>query len=275
MMICLVRMSRLFGVTTSYFNLGTVTNERERLAEVIATGVASMEHQRIYGPRRSQGWAAQTLVAMRKFARYKSPASVAARMGFNPLVYLAHETGARSMTIDQLILYAIVFNVRPDRALTNEPLARLWSHDEGGWWRMQTADAFVQTQVMVDHAFDWLPANNCSRTALVLPVLRFLQGKWTLTKDHWQVPRSMLTVTSPVAGETLYAIAAGHHQATWVTIVDPTRVGKSSVHIDGKGNIYTHQDVPASNVVDPVHHRPSRRDEPYCVGASVARLNLN
>jgi len=268
-------MARVFGVSPAYFGGKSLVTQREKLAHLISDGLARFEASLpIVG---STNFIARrlatSLVAMRQFfADFETPAEAAEHMGWNVLQYLAHEQGARPLSLDQFIIYALEYELRPDLALLGEPPAPLWEDAGYPWWQQQFPDDHEPTGAMSGPNFDWLRLGTSGGSLLSLPLVEVVDGAWTLGEKPLPFPRMLLPVTTAFVGDTLYGVTVRLEDRVRVVIVDPTRCGCKKVSVNGEGMLQINHDQPASDVVDPTHHRPVTLQEFFCVGAYVASI---
>jgi hypothetical protein len=268
-------MARVFGVSTNFLIGRKPATERERLANLIADGLARFEASLPFVATAAAVTKrlAPTLVRMRQaFECFATAADAAAHMGWNPMHYLAHEEGVRPLSAEQLVIYALEFEFRPDFALLGEVPTPLYEDADYPWWRRQSREEHLDPGGMVGPHFDWLRSGTSADTALYLPLIGYSDGQWTLRDKTFLLPRMLLPATAPYAGDTLYGIISGTEESVQVIVVDPTRSGAGSVHCRGDGGLGISYGGPAANVVDPTHHRPSRPHEFYCVGAYVVSV---
>lgn len=268
-------MARTFGVSVGYLIGGNPVTHRERLAHMIADGLARFEASlpivastAFVTKRLTTG-----LVQMRRsFSSFATPADAAAYMGWNALQYLAHEEGARPISTDQFVIYALRYEFRPDLALLGEPLAPLWDDGDYPWWREQWREDHLVSDALHGPHFDWLRSGTSAETSLRLPLIEFDGGKWTLGSEPFLLPRMLLPTTTSFVGDTLYGITTHLEDQVSVLVVDPTRSGTMSVRARSDGALRIHYDEPARDIVDPTHYRAASSDECYCVGGYVAKV---
>jgi hypothetical protein len=270
-------MARTFGVSSAYIIGGNPVTHREKLASMIASGLAEFEASLpiVASTAFVSKRLTAALVAMRKhYADLETPAQAAAHIGWNALQYLAHEQGARPLSPDQLIVYALEYQLRPDLALLGAPPAPLWDDAGYPWWRPQSRDEHADSRAMVGPHFDWLRTGTSAAPALCLPLIEHIDGAWTLGKETFLLPRMMLPATATFVGDTLYGVINRIENEVSVLVVDPTRPGTKSVKLAGDGIIQIEYDTPAEDVVDPTHYRAASLEELYCVGSHVATARV-
>lgn len=267
------QMARLFGVSLNYLIFKKAVTEREQLAELIADGLARYEARYLPRLRNHEGVKLfpDTLAAMRSAAGYGTAAEAATALGWNPLLYAAHEQGARPIGTHLLNFYAVSLGMRPDNALLGEKPEPLWKSGES-WWRMQRRVEYSDTDALVSPSFDWLAFNNCAHPSLSLPMVQHVDGKWSVQKENLSLPRSLLPAASATAGNTLYAMVERLPEGLRIIVVDPTTTGRSSVTANAQGELLVVRDEAAIKVVDPTHHRPRKKGGHFCVGSYVAMV---
>lgn len=267
------QLSRLFGVSREYIVYGRVANERERLADLIAHGLARFEVAS-WGARRTA--AARhfpaALTAMRLRAGYGSAAKAAAAYGWNPEVHLAHESGSLPIGIDHLCFYALALGMRPDNALLGEKPARLASHLKMYWWEAQHRGDHVDSKALVSPAFDWLMSANCAAAVLTLPLVEFTDDGWTLQEDLLEIPRTIIPSNAATVGDTLYGMVNRRSHSVQIVVTDPTRLGRSRVEASGLGALRVLTNSPAQGIVDPTRRSRRKRSDYFPVGAYVVTV---
>jgi hypothetical protein len=247
-----------------------VVNERERLADVIAKGLAEYEAKTWQtGKAASQHFPA-TLVAMRAKAGYASAMEAAAALSWNASLYASQEAGERQILPDQLCFYAVAFGMRPDAALLGDPTV-LWKPSEGSWWRIPRRSEHSASGALVSPAFDWLATGNCATAVLELPMVGFVRGRWTLEEEKVILARALIPPSAVAMGDTLYAMVDRKPREVQVILTDPVKSGRSCVVANRLGELRV-RELPAANIVDPTAPGRRKKGDYFTVGAHVATL---
>lgn len=258
------RISRVFGVSSRFLAQGQSSTARESFVSYLARKLTLWESQEV-----TSADMVRALVTVRLSAGFGSPAEAAAAKGWDPQVIASLEDGTSPLSMDDYVIYCLrlgYYPTGPFDLAAPHPLGQTVS-----WWREQTAASHAPSNALA-RGFEWLQRTNSASQVLDLPVVSFVGEKWQV-ESRLILDRNLLPADALSSGDALYAAACRGGLRTEIVIVDPTRVPKAGVLLDGRGNIHLDSE-PAGKVVDPAAYRPRRKDDLFLVGQYVTGISI-
>jgi hypothetical protein len=184
----------IFGVSSAFLDEGAVLNERDVIATAVA---ASLQRAETEGVRWLPSGPHRRLRSAREAAGYASAMAAASAFGWSITTYGVHESGRRTMPIDQFFQYANAFGVGYDLLLFGEGV--------GGRDEQEILPVLERLTGTLQFAWPWMVTDRM--TILRRTRRRFRVGGSESLRAASGHLASLAVIEKTLAGTSVYVLA--------------------------------------------------------------------